>query len=497
MWNVQKRRASGVVALGLTASLLLVACGADLAVDTSAESETTADFVAEPIEWTEVKPGYDQGLLTVPVSYDDPSSDTMELFVVRRRASDPDLRIGSLLVNPGGPGFPGTDLAIYAETTYGQDLLTHFDIVGWDPRGTGQSDMPIVCTNDYDRYIADVPTVPLNDAERQLAVDRSLEITDLCIERNPVLWDRVGTNNTARDMNVLRQALGEETISYFGFSYGSELGATWATLFPETVRAAVLDGATDPNPDVAAVQQAAGMERAFDAFLSWCANDSSCAFFNDGNPGDAFDELSARLETDPVPTVPDRAPATLTMLIWAVQSSLYLESEWPDLAEALDAVSEGDGTKVLALYDSYFRRGDDGTYGHQLEAHRAITCPDQAERQTVAEADQEMTLQTAVAPRLHPEGSVGDYYCTFAPPAQDPRVALTGVGAGPIVVVGTTGDPATPIESSQAMTDALEDGHLVVVDAQQHTGYSVNDCIKSVVGDYLVDLVVPADGTEC
>jgi hypothetical protein len=102
-----------------------------------------------------------------------------------------------------------------------------------------------------------------------------------------------------------------------------------------------------------------------------------------------------------------------------------------------------------------------------------------------------------VAPRLHPEGSVGDYYCTFAPPAQDPRVALTGVGAGPIVVVGTTGDPATPIESSQAMTDALEDGHLVVVDAQQHTGYSVNDCIKSVVGDYLVDLVVPADGTEC
>ena len=157
----------------------------------------------------------------------------------------------------------------------------------------------------------------------------------------------------------------------------------------------------------------------------------------------------------------------------------------------------GDGSGLQSLADSYFQRQADGTYGNELEAFQSIGCADTDERFTIEQDDAMAAQYTAAAPRLAPAGSVGSYSCTFFPDAIDPRIEITGAGAGPIVVVGTTGDPATPLESTRAMAEALEDGRFVVVEADQHTGYNVNTCINEVVNDYLVDLVPPTDGTEC
>jgi hypothetical protein len=180
-----------------------------------------------------------------------------------------------------------------------------------------------------------------------------------------------------------------------------------------------------------------------------------------------------------------------------VIEAMYSDSYWPRLERALAAAANGDGDGLLALHDSYYQRQPDGTYGNELEAFQTISCADSAERLSVAEEDSLGDEYRKVAPRLVPEGASGGYFCTFFPVAVDPRIEITGAGAGPIVVIGTTGDPATPLSSTKAMADALEEGRLVVVEADQHTGYGVNVCVDKVVNDYLIDLVAPRNGKEC
>ena len=182
-------------------------------------------------------PGVEIGSIEVPIDYDDPAAGTFDLYIARHLATDPDARIGSLFVNPGGPGLGASDFAIYAEQVYSDDLLAHFDIVGFDPRGTGLSTPAIDCIDDYDRFYAEADITPDDDAERQLLVDQAKGSSSRCVERSGDIVQHIGTNDVARDLDTIRAALGEETTSYFGFSYGSELGATWATMFPDTVRA--------------------------------------------------------------------------------------------------------------------------------------------------------------------------------------------------------------------------------------------------------------------
>jgi pimeloyl-ACP methyl ester carboxylesterase len=458
-----------------------------------------ADPEVPPIEWEEYSATVDTAIVPVPLDHSDPTGEMIELFVARHPARDPDNRIGSLLVNPGGPGFGGSDFAIYAAQIYDPALLDRFDIVGWDPRGTGVSSPAIDCIDDFDPYVAEIDITPETDAERNTYLARSQEFAELCVSGNDGFLTLVGTNNTARDMDWLRRALGEETISYFGFSYGSELGATWATLFPDTVRAAVLDGAADPNADdlESSKQQLRGFETSLSTFLAQCSSRSSCAFHNGGDAEGAFDALALALDADPVPTVAGRPEANLAVMINGVIQAMYSQSYWPRLEDALAAAADGDGSGLLALHDSYFQRRADGTYGNQLEAFQVISCMDTDERRSVDDENKVIDELRAIAPRLVPEGSVGSYFCTFLPTAGDPRADITGAGAGPIVVIGTTGDAATPLESTRAMAATLEDGRLVVVEAEQHTGYGVNRCVVDVVNDYLIDLVPPDDGTEC
>jgi pimeloyl-ACP methyl ester carboxylesterase len=456
-------------------------------------------FDPAPIEWDELNDAVDVATLEVPVDYADPDGPRFDLFMARFNALDPDRRIGTLLVNPGGPGFGGTDLAVFAAQIFDRPLLERFDILGWDPRGTGESDPPIDCIDDYDPFFTDIDTTPGTDAERAELVAVAEDFARRCVDRNAEIIEHVGTNNSARDMDVIRRALGEDVITYFGLSYGSELGAAWATLFPATVRAAVLDGASDPQADSleSSLQQLRGFESSLSTFLARCSTDEDCEFHHDGDAEGAFDALLGALDANPVRGASGRPLVNRDVAITAVLQAMYSESFWPALERSLADAENGDGGGLLALHDSYYQRSSDGTYGNELEAFQAISCADTEERPTIAEADADSERFTEVAPRLAPEGSVGGYFCTFFPPSIDPRVDITGAGAGPIVVIGTTGDPATPFESTVRMSDTLEDGRLVIVEADQHTGYGVNRCVVDVVNDYLIELDAPADETEC
>jgi len=443
-------------------------------------------------------PRVETGHLRVPADYQHPSQGTFDLYVVRHLA-DPSQRIGSLLVNPGGPGFGGTDLAVQAEGIYSRTLVDHFDIVAWDPRGTGESAPAIDCISDYDHFFNTSDITPDTPAEHQQIVDLAKEFAGDCVKKNPMMGF-TGTNNSARDMDRIRAALGEDRISYFGFSYGSELGATWVTLFPHTVRAAVLDGAVDPTADLidSNLQQSAGFEHSLTTFLAKCSADTSCVFHNDGRAEAAFDALMLQIDDHPMKVAGNRPPVTRGVALNAVGQAMYSDSMWPQLAQALADAQHGDAAGLLALSDEYFRRNPNGTWDNSLEAFQVITCEDTVDRPTVAQDDADSAKFRAVAPRFSPS-TVGSYFCTFFPPPIDPRVTITGKGAGPVVVVGTTGDPATPLTGTKKMADTLEDGHLVIVNANQHTGYGVDTCAGNKVDQYLIDPTghVPADGTRC
>lgn len=466
--------------------------------------ETTPDVTAVPepldyvIEWTQVSERTDEGRLTVPVDYADPQGDTIELYVARHRASA-ELSAGPMLANRGGPGADGATLALDATGWFGSEITDNFDVIGWDPRGTGQSEGVVDCIDDadYDRYFSAPDITPDDDAERAELIELAEEYAEACIDRVDTL-EYVGTNNSARDMDAIRQALGAEQVSYFGFSYGSELGGVWATLFPTTVRAAVFDGATDPNSDPlqSTLQQGAGFEASLTTFLAQCSADSQCPFHNGGDAEGAFDRLMVSLDEAPLASAGDRVAVNRSVAVLAVAQAMYTENYWPALERALEDAGAGDGAGLLQLHDAYYGRRADGTYGNLIEAFQAINCADDEERPTVEEADADVDEVLAVAPRIFPY-TTGSYSCTFFPPALDPRIEITGAGAGPIVVIGTTGDPATPLESSRAMADALEDGRLVVVEANEHTGYRGDDCVREIVHEYLLTLVAPDDGTIC
>ena len=445
----------------------------------------------DPFHWEQVDVGLEEGYLEVPLDYDDPTGATVSLYVVRHLAVDPAARIGTLLVNPGGPGYGGSVLAFSAEGIYGQDLLDQFDIVGWDPRGTGLSEPAIDCIDDYDRFFG-LDSSPDTPQERQALIDAGTEFGESCQRNNAELLAFIGTESSARDMDSIRRALGEEKISYFGFSYGSELGATWATLFPDTVRAAVLDGAVDPTVGYLQqnIQQAAGFEATFATFLAQCSAAPMCAFYNGGNAEGAYDQLAEEIDAAPISVDPARTAVTQGVLTTAVADAMYDQGYWPQLEQALADLQAGDGQGILDLYDDYY-----GYYGAEwddsLEAYFAIGCLDDPGSTGPDDLYSHEAEFAAAAPRLGRGWMAELTFCSVWPVPPAPTLAITGEGAGPIMVVGTTGDPATPLQSTRNMATALEDGHLVIVTADQHTGYGVNGCVNSTVDAYLVDPTAP------
>ena len=406
-------------------------------------------------------------------------------------------RIGSMLVNPGGPGFGGSELPQNVDSYFSETLIDSFDIIGWDPRGTGESTPAVDCVDNYDKYFTLDPT-PETEAQRQALVDISTAFNDECEKKSGEILPYVSTNATARDIDKIRAALGEEKITYFGFSYGSELGATWATMFPTTVRAAVLDGASDPTSNYmqGGLDQAKGFETEFNKFLAQCSADTKCTFYNNGNSEGAFDSLIKKLDTQPLVVSKDRAAVNQTVAYTAVSQAMYSSTLWPKLETALSNAQKGDGSGLLDLFDSYYQRTPDGKYGNELEAFNAIMCLDDPGPQTVEEADSFTPKFLEVAPRLG-ISFTGSYTCVFWPAKPDPRIDITGNGAGPIVVIGTTGDAATPLASSRKMASTLEDGRLIVVTEDRHTGYGANECVVAAVDKYLVTAKVTFAEKAC
>ncbi|MBA2955442.1 alpha/beta fold hydrolase [Nocardioides sp. MAH-18] len=462
---------------------------------------TLETFYAQDLHWRDCDDA-ECGELTVPVDYRDPGGETIDLALLKVPAADPDARIGSLVVNPGGPGAPGTDYAGSAREVFRQPILDAYDIVGFDPRGTGHS-APVDCLADgeLDDYIAQDPD-PDTAAEAQTYAGWVKAFGVGCADRSGDVAAHVTTIETARDMDVLRAALGEDQLDYFGASYGTKLGATYADLFPDRVGRLVLDGAVDVSLSSRelSLQQAAGFETALRAYVQDCVDSGDCVL------GDSLDEglatikqLLDDIDAEPLPTDDGDRVLAVGNAFYGVVLPLYVRDYWDLLTQGLTAALDGDGTLLLRYSDVYNSRGGGGYTDNSSEAIYAINCLDDPWAIPAREVPGQLPEFEAASATF---GSVfawgltscGGIQVQSSEPARDIRAA----GAAPIVVVGTTRDPATPYAWAVALADQLESGVLVSRDGDGHTGYnSGNECVDTAVEDYLVEGTVPEDGLSC
>jgi pimeloyl-ACP methyl ester carboxylesterase len=358
---------------------------------------------------------------------------------------------------------------------------------------------PIICEDGagLDRYFSADPEPPTSSGfAALLAADRTLASD--CGARNPAELPYVSTADAARDMDVVRAALGDARLTYLGFSYGSLLGATYAQLFPTHVRAMVLDGVLDPAmPSLTEIeQQSQALDGQLQAFFQACAH-SACAWHPTGNPTAAFEALVARVRADPLPAHGSSRRVGSAAVLWGAAEALYWPATWPQLGQALQAAAGGDGTDFLALSDDYFGRSGHGTYSNILEANAAINCLDTP---TLS-----LTAIQADAPRIHQVAPVfglldlyGEVQCTVWPvPAAGTVGPVRASGSPPIVVVGSTGDPVTPYSWAQSLSRELARGVLLTRVGDGHTAYGSSACIRTQVDRYLISLTPPPAGTRC
>ena len=437
-------------------------------------------------------------MIEVPFDHRHPEIGTFDLPIARHRARVPDERIGVLFVNPGGPGGEGIWMAEDAGFYFSDVVVDRFDIIGWDPRGTGGARPALDCVDDMDTYFALDPS-PNDDTERATLIDAARRFVDACTATSSDILPYVGTEATARDIDLIRRMLGEDTVSYFGFSYGSELGATWVTLFPDTVRAAVFDAAAEPNLDVIdwLTLQSAGFERSLEAFLDEC-DAAACSFTTPGETArQTFDRILSDLESSPLMIDEVRPAVGPGTALIAVFAALYQRSTWNLLDRALAEADDGFGDRVLTLYDEYFGGYRNGHAEDFIDAYVAITCLDRSRDFDVDDAFAAMDSVLATSPRLGATVLHELLLCAHWPVDPKPSPDVRYRGDVPILVLGSTGDPATPMEGTRRMYETLENARLVVVDSFDHTSYGSNDCATRTVDRYLTELVIPDDEVAC
>ena len=503
-----------VAAVTATLALLLAGCsvpGKNQAPAAPARSSATsqdvepelAEFYDQPVDWTRCG-DFHCATATVPVDYADPAAGSIDLALQRlpARGGEP---IGSLLVNPGGPGASGVEFVESAASRLSEDVLDRFDVVGFDPRGVAAS-APVTCLDDAakDALLARDPDFS-TDAGIEATQAAYGEMGEACLANTGPLLAHVDTASVARDMDVLRAALGDDVLHYLGYSYGTALGATYADLFPERAGRLVLDGAVDPTLEgtEVEVQQAVGFENALRAYVEDCLGGDECPLTGSVDEGVAqVREVVERARRNPLPTDGDRV-VTGTLAFYGIAYTLYDDQSWPVLTRVLaDVMGSGDGTLLLRVADLYSDRDEDGTYGsNSVEAFLAVNCLSGRSPATPADVRALRSELVEAAP------TVGEYFAYEAgvnkcarwpvPPTEDtgPPVAE---GAAPILVVGTTGDPATPYAWAEAMAEQLESGVLLTWEGEGHTAYGrSNDCVTHAVDAFLLDGTVPAEGTRC
>jgi pimeloyl-ACP methyl ester carboxylesterase len=448
------------------------------------------------LAWSDCDDGFQCGHLEVPVDHADPNGPTTTLALVRRPARHPDQRIGALLFNPGGPG--GSAIDLVEGLPLPSRLTDRFDIVGFDPRGAGRSD-PLDCRSHLQQIYDDDPS-PDNPAEKATFLSDSEAFVNECKEKYAPLLPFLGTTDVAKDMDLVRAALGGEQISYVGFSYGTSIGQEYARLFPTRVRAMVLDGVVDLSLSglQGAEGQAKGFSDAFARFATHCERDG-CNL--DAPAPIVLDRVMAAAEQTPIPSPHADRPATPGVVSLGVTQALYTQLYWADLARALAAAETGDGSRLVDLANEYLHRNPDGTYESGFEIYFAVNCLDQ-----IFPRDPNAVL--ADAQRVETEyprfgaAVVNDYVrCALWPVKSKPLhpVPATTKGLPPIVVVSTTHDPATPYENGVRVAGQIPGAVLVTNEGEGHTVYAQGkQCIDDSVDTYLLDPTRPPKaGLRC
>jgi pimeloyl-ACP methyl ester carboxylesterase len=509
-----RRRFAALVAGLATASLLLSGCLYQLipektAVSTASPSPDTegvaADllpFYGQTLDWTDCGGGFDCTMVTAPLDWANPSTGTIELSVIRHRATS-GTAIGSLLTNPGGPGASGVSLIRDSLSfAVGEPLQQAYDVIGFDPRGVGES-TAVKCydASQMDDYLFDIPQGARgSDAWNQELMTAHQGFADACVANSDGILPYITTDNAARDMDLMRAVLGDESLNYLGYSYGTFLGATYAKLFPERVGRLVLDGALDPSVsglDVSTTQ-GVGFESALRAYMADCLTDDKCPFRGTVDEGMAdLGTLLASVDRSPLPSSDGRELGA-DSLMTAIVAALYSQDSWQYLTAALSDALQGNPDVAFQLADFYYAR-EGGTYtDNSTEAFRAYNCMDYPGHPTPEEKAAADALLAEKAPTVAPYWSGPDPCDVWPYPATGVREKITADGAAPIVVVGTTNDPATPYEWSVALADQLSSGVLITRVGEGHTGYNKgNKCVDQAVEKYLLDGTVPQDGLRC
>ncbi|WP_440103753.1 alpha/beta hydrolase [Streptosporangium sp. H16] len=493
-------RSQVVAVLAAVVTLLASACTGTDANAGSGSGTGGGEAGRASLGWEECGDGFECAKLPVPLDHAKPDGEKIELSVIRLPASGD--RIGSILLNPGGPGASGVKYARGARTAVSKAVRDRFDIVGFDPRGVGGS-APVRClsTSELDTYVG-LDSSPDSPGEVTMLEEGSRRFASGCQARSGRLLPHVGTIDAARDMDLLRAAVGDSRLTYLGKSYGTQLGAAYADLFPTRVRALVLDGAVDPSlsPLEMNTAQARGFEVALDAFLGDCLTATDCPFR--GSVGSARAEIAAllrRADTAPLTNgTGDGRTVTEAWTTLGLITPLYDRQAWPVLRQALGRALKGDGTTLLRLADLLIDREANGEYTNQTESNLAVNCVDAPYPRDSAAYATAARESAKDAPLFGAYVMWSSLPCAYWPAKGGPRAKIDAPGAPPIMVVGTERDPATPYQWSEALASQLSSGVLVGFDGDGHTAYLTgSECVDRLVDDYLIDLTVPKDGTRC
>ncbi len=505
-----RRRLLGIVASASAALVILTGCSLlphPAPIVVTSVPQGFESLYHQKLTWTGCYSGYECTSVTAPVNWDAPNDGTISLALVRHRATGS--KLGSLLVNPGGPGGSGVDF-VSSGYAVSSDLSSHFDVVGWDPRGVGKS-TEVTCFTDpkqtdkalYGTFASPYGTQGWID---ELTVEEK-SFAAACEKNTGELLAHVDAMSNAKDMDLIRGVLGDAKLNYLGYSYGTFLGTVYAELFPANVGKLVLDGAIDPtlrSLDTLTVQMA-GFDSAFRAYMTWCLKQSECPFT--GSVDNALAEARVVLgEVDSKHLVAsDGRELDSATVGTAIAENLYSQTYWPEETSMLVALSNGDPTAAFTDADSYNSRNPDGTYsGNSTEVYVAVNCLEGDFASDPTTALDGIAKIDAAAPILGKYFAFDDYAvlrtaCTNWPvaPVAMPTV-YDAKGAAPILVIGTTNDPATPLAWAQSLAHQLSSGVLITHKGEGHTAYNQgNACVDSTVDDYFVKGTVPSVDPMC
>ena len=473
---------------GLALSVLLVLTGCTAQVPSPIEQvQSGVDFSQQQISWEACDPGFECSEVAVPLDHLNPDGQVFEIALIRKAGTD---NLPPLLINPGGPGASGVAYVRDSYESLGTEKLrSDFQLIGFDPRGVGES-APVICS---DLDLKD--QVYYEESGFPLGSEQDLEVSKDLLERFAASCQESGfdvsyfnTQQAARDMDVIRSALSVEKLNYLGFSYGTELGATYIALFPERVGRFVLDGAVDPtlSSGESTVSQVEGFDKAFRTYLADCLAQAVCPFA--GTVDDALkrvDELLSGLQTTKLSSQYDREVG-LTVALYGIFAALYSQASWTYLTQAFEEAFQGDGSTLLLLADFYNDKDPEGGYLSNInEANTAINCADER----VAPEDFAMVKQAA----LDASQVFGKYFaypelgCLGWPEGKSMvEIDYTvGLEVGPLVI-GTTGDPATPYQQAVSLAKILSGATLLTFQGEGHTAYGSDTCVNDYVENYLL-----------